>query len=94
MKELKMNQTELSVKTIKEIQKRLTGKIEPHANHILFEVNLATGKIILAEFERILQWGQKPKKTVLTKKGCVYVSAMNVKNAIKHFNNNSNGSKF
>jgi len=94
MKEPNLNQSEISVKTIKEIQRRLTGRIEPHSNHKLFEVHLTTGKIILAEFERILHWEQKPKKTVLVKKDCVYVSAMNIKNAIKHFNNKSNGSKF
>jgi len=89
-----MEKTEISVKTIKEIQKRLIGRIEPHANHKLFEVDLITGKIVLAEFERTMSWKQNAKKTVLIKKDCVYISSMNIKNAIKHLNKNSNGSKF
>jgi len=70
------------------------GRVESHANHKLFEVDLITGYICLAQFEEIIKWGQKPKKTVLIKKDCVYISAMNIKNVTKHLNKNSNGSKF
>jgi len=94
MKELKVNQTEISVKTIKEIQRRLIGRVEPHANHKLFEVDLITGYICLAEFEKTISWQQKTKNTVLIKKDCVYISSMNIKNAIKHLNKNSNVTKF
>ena len=64
--------------------------IKPHRGHTLFEVSVKTGFIRKAQFEQTDQFfnaEQKGKNISRTKvicnEGCIYVSALNEKNAIK-----------
>lgn len=93
MKELdKQIEVVETVKEEKEPQLKLAGRIRPKKNHILFEINLEEGTIERAQFEKmedfILGRGKETikKKEVIMKKGCLYVSALNEKNAIKKLN--------
>lgn len=54
-------------------EKKIVGRIRPQKNHQLFEYDNLTKKIVKIEMS----------KEVFAKKDCIYVSAMNLKNAVK-----------
>jgi len=100
MEELKNhNKIEISVKKQVQVEKELIGKIIPHENHILFEINDETGEIQKATYLPVptfVKFGakiEKPKKQALVREGFTYVSAMNKKNALKKYLKGSNGGK-
>jgi hypothetical protein len=100
MEELKnQNKIEISIKKQVQIEKELIGKIIPHENHTLFEINNETGEIQEATYIPVptfFKFGQKvkkPKKEALVREGFSYVSAMNKKNALKKYLKGSNGGK-
>lgn len=100
MEELnKKNKIEISVKKEVQIEKELIGKITPHKNHILFEINNETGEIQEALYIPVptfFKFGEnikKAKKQALVREGFSYVSAMNKKNALKKYSKGSNGGK-
>ena len=76
-----------NVKETKQEKKQvLIGSIRPHQNHTLFELNLKTRKIELAKFtadDIEFRGGEVPerKKKVVVNEDCLYVSALNIKNA-------------
>ena len=110
MKFLKENE-ELSSKpsTEKLQEQQQEAKVEfdsviyPYENHKLFEIDVATNEIRLAEFEiePVIEfdpyWTKKKtlnkRGKVIKKEGCVYISALNKKTAIKKFSKGNNGSK-
>lgn len=60
--------------------------IIPHKGHVLFEINPITGKCKLAEYETSsVTIRGKISKKVIANHGCVYVSALNKKNALIKF---------
>lgn len=64
------------------------GSMRPHKGHKVFELDTKTGEIRLAEFEPIVVHFQQkgtPRRKIIIKKGCQYVSALNYRNAIKKF---------
>ena len=74
-------------------EEKLIGKISPERGHTLFEINESTKEIKKAVFEsQTITFEQAkskfltPSKKVLINKGCVYISALNEKNAIKKLN--------
>jgi hypothetical protein len=76
----------------KDIQKILIGSIKPKKNHILFEINVKEKTIEFAKFDKtptinyldIMQDKHLAKKNKVTKKeNCIYISALNNKNALK-----------
>lgn len=94
-----MKETDIPVKDKIEItkqqeadtQKILHSKIIPHENHTLFEVDLSIKEIRLAVFDELpsIKWEDALKRKVsaikkVTKKdNCIYISALNKKNALK-----------
>ena len=59
-------------------------------NHIVFEVNVSEKTIKQAVFDKNIRItyaqatsGRKENKSITRKKECIYISAMNKKNAIK-----------
>lgn len=76
----------------KEIEKQLkyVGHVRPHSGHKCFEINLKTGEANLAEFkEEAISFEDAKngivsgKKKIIIKEDCVYITALNKKNAIK-----------
>lgn len=71
--------------------KKLVGRIKPHKGHTLYEFDTATcllTKVNEEEFTRELvksdkHWGFDYSCGYTAKQGCVYVSALNFKNAVK-----------
>lgn len=82
---------EISKQQQAEIQKVFDSKIVPHENHTLFEIDLNTKEIKLAVFDEqpAIKWEDALKgsisaiKKVTKKENCIYISALNKKNAIK-----------
>lgn len=74
----------------KEVKKDLKflGSIRPHRGHTVFEINLLTSEIVAATFEELVYdyEGHKPKKKIIKKENCIYIPALNVKNAYKVLN--------
>lgn len=79
-------------------------RVIPHEGHTLFEINESTGEIEEAEFDiennyhLIVGSGWKKKnakvsRKLIVKQGCVYVSALNKKNAWKNYQRGKLGGK-
>lgn len=66
---------------------KLHGTVRPHKGHKLFELNLKTKEVKEAEFEQldydVKQKTSGKRKKVLMKESCIYISALNEKNALK-----------
>lgn len=61
----------------------LSSKI-PYKGHKLFEVNLSNGSIIIPEYESVdAELSGTIHNRVIQKPGCMYILALNKKNAIK-----------
>jgi hypothetical protein len=90
-KEQQKDKIEITKQQQAEIQKIFDSRIIPHENHTLFEVDLKTNEIRLAEFDKKpeIKWEDavkgliSVKKTVTKKENCIYISALNEKNARK-----------
>ena len=78
----------------REIEKQLkkVGKIIPHRGHTLFKYNRVTEEMSEAIFEdTVVEYNPDPRKMkanrrVMVEKDCVYVSALNKKNARRKLN--------
>lgn len=83
---------------VQEIQSLYEYSIKPHKNHILYEIDIVNGTIVKAQFDRppVVKWEDAVKgsisvnKKVTKKPNCIYISAMNKKNAIKILNKITN----
>lgn len=76
--------------------KEVLGKVTPHKGQFCFEINLITGTIEVAKFEKstfIMGKITNDKKVkefkvddeILVKPDCIYIVALNKKNALKKF---------
>lgn len=82
----------------------LDSVIVPHFNHTLWEIHLENRTISKAVFNKKSTyqfcWNWKPGDKItgslqlVKKEGCIYISALNPSNAMKHFKKGSNGNKF
>lgn len=96
-----MKETQLQAPDKIEIQKQAekktelqyVGSLKPKRGHTLFEVDVRAGTIEPAKFQaqdadylKALKGDLSGKKTVITKEGCIYISALNKKNVLKKLN--------
>ena len=89
------DQTEMVKQSVQEKKTKLLGRVVPHIGHSLFEYNAITNELRFATFEvqedtlsfAEAKAGKKAikRKKVLMQEGCVYTTALNIKNAIKQF---------
>jgi len=95
MKELELKEKiDVSVKKQKQVEHQLIGKIIPHENHSMWEINNETHEVKKAQYSNTTyQAFAKNQKEIIVKKGFSYVSALNKKNALKQFLKGKNGSK-
>ena len=79
----------------KDIQKLFVGSLKPKKGHTLFEINIKEKTIEIAEFDETptinyldaMQGKYLAKRNKVTKKeNCIYISALNKKNALKILN--------
>jgi len=95
MKEIKQTTPDkLEVSAVKPVKKELKflGSLKPKPGHTCFQLNLQTGEITVAEFQsaeahyaKIAQGDKSVRKKLIVKENCLYVTALNKKNSIKHF---------
>jgi len=80
---------EAEVKTPAKSEFKLIGQLRPKRGHTVWEINIEARTICEAEFEKqdidfhAISSGQTIRKRILRKPGCVYISALNKKNAWK-----------
>ena len=95
-------QIEAVVKKEKEIQYVLIESLRPKPGHTLFEINTKTLEIGLAEFitkktislfEAIQICDGTYNDEIMIKLDCVYISALNKKNAMKRYHENKGSAK-
>lgn len=86
---------ELSIQKKQQREKEFVGKIIPHAGHKVYEINNETLDIKLAEFDlkTFIIGDNHPNPEIITRIGYSYVSALNIKNALKKYKQGLNGSK-
>jgi len=88
-----INPTEATTK-VKEVRKKeqhnkkrqLLRTLKPHRGHTVFEYNTVTGKLSKAAFDEISADFSNPdskRKSITVNKDCIYLSALNRKNAFK-----------
>lgn len=104
MKELEINQsiqpltnTEIVSLQEKQIEHILEGKIMPSKSHKIYEVNVQTGEVKEASYrvETTVAFSLNPvggTAKLIMNKGCVYIPALNAKNARKKYEKNSDQS--
>jgi nitrogen-specific signal transduction histidine kinase len=92
--EIKKDKVEIVAQSEKKYQHQKLGTIIPHKGHTLFQINYVTGEVTVAEFEKtdveLSRLGKeanlkKIRHRVLIKKDCIYVSALNIRNACIKF---------
>jgi hypothetical protein len=82
---------ELSIKKKQEIDYVLLGSLRPQKGHKLFECNLSTGVVKEAEYEAkrdTINYNQVSfveTKKLIVHPDCIYIPALNLKNAKKKF---------
>jgi hypothetical protein len=70
-------ETEAPKKELKKV-----GQLRPHRGHTLFKYTVATGRLIPIKTDGNEDM-KKNRRIVLAEEGCLYVSALNLKNAVK-----------
>lgn len=72
-------------KVEQEKQHKKVGQLKPHKGHTVFQYNTETGAITKAVFEELVLFNSltKVNKRINVEKDCLYVSALNLKNAAK-----------
>lgn len=78
----------INVRQTEHEKQKLLNRIRPHKGHTLFEYNIETNEIKKAKIEAVLEYPEatglkKVQKKVVAQRNCLYVSALNEKNAIK-----------
>lgn len=96
LEELKRdNDIEVSVKKKQQIEYELQGSIAPKPNHKIFELNIKTGEVKEAEYKiECYVLGAENKPRLIVNKECIYIPALNVKNAKKHYLKNNTQSNY
>jgi len=82
---------EIVKQQVKEIQTVFLGTVRPKKGHSMFEVNFKLKTIVKAEFDEVPSLNFKDamigvrslSKKITKKPDCIYVSALNKKNALK-----------
>jgi hypothetical protein len=85
---------ELEVSVVKPIKTdvKLIGRLKPKPGQTCFKLNLCTGEVSIATFEskdihysKIVKGDMVVRNKLLVEKDCIYTTALNKFNAIKHF---------
>lgn len=87
---------ELNVKKKQEIEYILQGTIKPKTGHFVWELNEETGEIKKAEFKRntAVYGSELPPEELVVKADCIYIPALNAKNAKKKYLKNKDQSAY
>jgi hypothetical protein len=96
--DLSRPEVEESIKQKKEIQYKFIDRIKPHEGHRVWEVDLKTKEVSLAEYveHHTINWSDAVKmfynpehlKEIRVKKGKAYIAALNQESALDRFYKN------
>lgn len=89
--DLNINEDPVAEVKQKEQEKKIkkVGTMKPHRGHTVYQYNTETGELTKAIFEEQNAKFNTPlnrqgkTKVIMAQEGCIYVSALNIKNAIK-----------
>lgn len=89
---LRTTQLTESVTLVKVDKQKYIGSIKPHEGHTLYEFNKVNFQLQKAKFEpkNYFVTSLQENHKVKINDNCFYVSALNVKNAVKHINKKFN----
>ena len=92
----RQNTIELNVKKKQEIEYVLQGTIKPQIGLFVWELNEETGEIKKAEFKRntAVYGAELPPEELVVKADCIYIPALNAKNAKKKYLKNKEQSAY
>lgn len=86
---------EISIQKKQQKEKELVGKIIPHGNHKVWEINDETLEVQEAKYEQqnFIFGIKNTNPEIIIRSGFSYVSALTKKTALKKYKNGQNGSK-
>lgn len=89
-KQITSDQIEIVKQQQAKTEEKFVKRFRPHPGHIMFELNKETGEIAPAVFESLPISYEKAikndlsnNKKIVMNPNCIYVSALNIKNALK-----------
>jgi len=88
MKEVFLTQDQIEIVDENQIkkQKQFVGSLRPNLGHFCFEYNVETNELSFAKFEDPifdLHTGKPIRRKVSVKEECLYITALNRKNAVR-----------
>ena len=88
---------EISIQKKQQKQKTLVGKLQPHNNHKVWEINIETLEVNEAKYQQVSfiigKSIEGQNKELITTEGFAYVSALKKSTALKKYKNGDNGSR-
>lgn len=92
------NKTEIGIKKKIEIEHCLEGTIKPIKGHFVWEIDETTLKIKKADYRQdtvaFNSMIKLPAKKLVINPNCIYIPALNTKNAWKKYNKDKNQSSY
>ena len=92
-----LNRVEINVKKQQEIEKFIEGTIKPKRGHFVWEVNEITLKVKKAEYNKntvAIFTAEIPTEELMMLPDCVYIPALNSRNAMDKYKRNPNQSAY
>jgi len=76
---------QVTQKEVHENKEKKVGFLKPQRGHTVFEYNTKTGELKKAKFDEVDYdiTKEKQRKRITVQEGCIYVSSLNIKNAVK-----------
>ena len=88
---------EISIQKKQQKEKTLIGKLQPHNNHRVWEINEETLEVNEAKYQQVSfiigKTIEGQNKELITTEGFAYISALKKSTALKKYKNGSNGSR-
>ena len=90
------DKVEIGVKKRQQVEYVLEGTIKPNKGHFIWEVNTLTGDVCKAKFKKTIfvLGAMLPPEELIINPDCLYIPALNEKNARKHYLKNSEQSNY
>lgn len=91
--DINKDQVAIEARKREQTEYKLVGELKPKRGHIVWEINITTEKVVAAKYEehRTIHIDEAvgvSTKDIVRRKGCIYISALNPKNALKRYKAN------
>ena len=92
------NRVEMNVKKQQGIEKFLDGTLKPKRGHFVWEINELTLQVKRAEYKKntvaLNFMAETPPEELMKLPNCIYIPALNARNAMDKYNKNHNQSAY